>query len=251
MLQPALLAVIRSGRQEKYPNGLHQAGVKDSKTQLSCGPQDGSGTTPPRTHMPMATHLLKPSKEFRVNNLCNDSLHPRIYRDIFFFSLFGQRLQTASRLPVLAGGAGTASSQLCHPLLPPQGAVTQAAMARPAPGGHCCCCRLFVTCPLVARSKMNTGLQSKRLGMRFRSAEGWLPCAMGKAAPRSTRDPGLAAARRGCPWGEELPMVCFPLTAVGRSRAFRHTSPAWKPEFLIFHRPAHSAATAASSASET
>lgn len=206
---------------------------------------------PPRTHMPMATHLLKPSKEFRVNNLCNDSLHPRIYRDIFFFSLFGQRLQTASRLPVLAGGAGTASSQLCHPLLPPQGAVTQAAMARPAPGGHGCCCRLFVTCPLVARSKMNTGLQSKRLGMRFRSAEGWLPCAMGKAAPRSTRDPGLAAARRGCPWGEELPMVCFPLTAVGRSRAFRHTSPAWKPEFLIFHRPAHSAATAASSASET
>lgn len=55
----------------------------------------------------------------------------------------------------------------------------------------------------------------------------------------------------GCPWGEELPVVCFPLTAVGRSRAFRHTSPAWKPEFLIFHRPAHSAATAASSASET
>lgn len=99
MLQPALLAVIRSGRQEKYPNGLHQAGVKDSKTQLSCGPQDGSGTTPPRTHMPMDTHLLKPSKEFRVNNLCNDSLHPHIYRDFFFIFPFWRTSANSQQAP--------------------------------------------------------------------------------------------------------------------------------------------------------
>lgn len=68
MLQPALLAVIRSRRQEKYPNGLHQRTQKYNSI-VACVMVS---TCPPHVHMPMYIHILKWSKYFIVINLCND-----------------------------------------------------------------------------------------------------------------------------------------------------------------------------------
>lgn len=64
MLQPALLAVIRSRRQEKYPNGLHQRTGKHNPA-VACAVVSVQAQAP-------HPHTLKPSKCFMMRNLWSD-----------------------------------------------------------------------------------------------------------------------------------------------------------------------------------